>query len=441
MHILLISHYWEPEQGVVQRRWQWLSEALRGAGHHLTVIAPPPHYPGGKLLTDEPRCQTGAIDDSKTGLTIYRTAFTEHDQSIVSRVSGQAKVMQSQLACAAKAIRRARRQGHPVDAVCCTVPALPSAVVAYLVAKRHALPFILELRDAWPEILDYLDQWYDHDKSVSLPMQAKLSLFHILMKLGGKALGVMIKDSDAVITTTKSLARLERAKGCRNVITVRNRANSGIPNCNEYPQRETGPLRILYAGTVGRAQGIESAIEALSLAQQSGTEIEMRVVGSGAHLKPVRRKALDLKAPVEFFGRVSFDEVTNHYRWADSVLVHLQDWEPMEYTIPSKLFEAMWAEKHVTAAVAGEAAQIVETSQIGDVVPPMNPEALAQLWANLARNRDRLNVDGNGSAWFATNQSLEQLSEEWMKALSIAVEEHRSRSHSLKSRVVRLLKK
>ena len=53
MRILLLSHYWAPEVGAPQRRWNRLAEALISRGHELAVLAPAPHYPGGRLLQGE----------------------------------------------------------------------------------------------------------------------------------------------------------------------------------------------------------------------------------------------------------------------------------------------------------------------------------------------------------------------------------------------------
>ncbi|MBN9645301.1 hypothetical protein JZY06_11860, partial [Corynebacterium sp. CCM 8862] len=292
MHVLLITQYWEPEQGVVQRRWRWIGGDIVSAGHGLSVVAPPPHYPGGKLISHAPEYQAGSITTDDRGITVYRARFIEHDKSIVSRVKDQAVIMVSEFFTARKAIRKARKQGIPIDVIACTVPALPSAVVAFALAKTNRLPFAVELRDAWPEILDYMDQWRDPTQGEpKLGRRVKLYLFHRFLGTCGSVLDWVLKHADAVITTTKTLAELEKTKGCRNVVAVRNRANGGVPNCNVYPVRGDGPLRVLYAGTVGRAQGLRNAIKALQLARDEGADVIMRIVGGGVHLKPVKKLA------------------------------------------------------------------------------------------------------------------------------------------------------
>ena len=422
MHILLISQYWEPEQGVVQRRWQWISKALIEAGHQLTVVCPPPHYPGGKLISENPAHQTGAIDTSVEGIRIYRSAFREHTTSLISRIEDQGVIMLSQVFTARRAVRDARKAGNPVDVICCTVPALPSAAVGYALSRLLGLPLVVELRDAWPEILEYLDEWKDPQPG-NLPLSRKLKIaaFHRCPVRGGGALRQILRRADAIITTTESLAELKKGDSRGEVVAVRNRAHSeDIGRLPPSRQRPDGPLNVLYAGTVGRAQGLENAMEALSIAVEMGTDIRMRIAGGGAHLKSVQQIAYNKKLPVQFLGRIPFEDVVREYAWSDTVLVHLQSWDPMNYTIPSKLFEAMHAEKHISASLSGEAADIVRTAGVGDVVNPMSPNDLAELWHELSRNRDRLNVAGKGVDWFKRDHARHDLAATWIRAVERA---------------------
>ena len=436
MHLLLITHYWAPEQGVVQRRWQWLNRAILNDNIELSVIAPPPHYPGGKLLSSSHLYRAGTMDNSVPGLTIYRTRFKEHNQSIISRIIEQATTMTSSLPTGLRVIRKAK-SAHPVDAIICTVPTLPSAFVAYTLSRLTGKPLIVELRDAWPEVLHYLDQWHGARRAndswvksswaqASPLYKAKWFAFHLLIATATRMLDRVLKSADLLITTTSTLAELKHENGCRNVEVVRNRARPAFANCEDNHQRTEGSLRVLYAGTIGRAQGLDNALKALEITKYSGVNIELRMVGGGAHLRSLKAYAEANDLPVTFVPRIPYDEIPAHYAWADTVLVHLQDWEPMQYTIPSKLFEAMWAQKHITACVAGEAADIVTEAQNGDVIPPMNPHALAAHWIELALHPQRTNVHGKATLWFAQHPTPDELSHRWINAVRSVVAEDQS---------------
>jgi glycosyltransferase involved in cell wall biosynthesis len=80
-----------------------------------------------------------------------------------------------------------------------------------------------------------------------------------------------------------------------------------------------------------------------------------------------------------------------------------------EWTVPSKLYEAMVAGRHVSASLFGEAAYVVREADAGDVVPPEDPGALADLWEALAADRTRLDVGGSGRAWVTEHANFDNL--------------------------------
>ena len=177
-----------------------------------------------------------------------------------------------------------------------------------------------------------------------------------------------------------------------------------------------GALHVLYLGTVGRAQGIGCAVKAARIARQRGTQIALRIVGDGAQYDQVAALARRLAAPVEMRPTVPWDQVGQHYAWADTALVSLQDWPALSLTVPSKLYEIMAMGLHVSASVEGEARRIVEDAGCGDVTAPQDPEALAALWISLAADRSRLRVTG-GQRWLEDNADAEEMAQRYESLL------------------------
>ena len=62
----------------------------------------------------------------------------------------------------------------------------------------------------------------------------------------------------------------------------------------------------------------------------------------------------------------------------------MRAWKPLEWTVPSKLYEVMATSKHVSAMVAGEAAEVAVAGSAGFVVDPGDADALARQWMQLA---------------------------------------------------------
>ena len=105
-----------------------------------------------------------------------------------------------------------------------------------------------------------------------------------------------------------------------------------------------------------------------------------------------------------------------HYAWADTALVSLQNWPAMCVTVPSKLYEIMSAGVHVCASVDGEARRIVEDAGCGDITAPQDPKALASLWSALAADRSRLDVTG-GRRWLADHADAEVMTDRYESLL------------------------
>ena len=79
--------------------------------------------------------------------------------------------------------------------------------------------------------------------------------------------------------------------------------------------------------------------------------------------------------------------------------MHLTDWKPLDWTVPSKTFELMELGIHISGVLSGESAELVTQLEAGDVVPPERPEELARLWKSLAEDRTKLQVSEDGRQW------------------------------------------
>lgn len=408
MRILVVAQTWEPEEGVPQRRWAWLTRALTAAGHEVHVLAPPPHYPTGRLLFDDPEYQVGAVAEGRNGEVIHRTGFAGHDPTLYSRMINEEKVMASQVRIG----RSLARTWRP-DIVLATSPPLPVAVGARAIAAAGRAPFILDLRDAWPDLLSYMNDWAPTTGRPARQGMYKRYAFRAAAMLGGQVFNRAVHKASGVVTTTEAFEALLRARGVNRTLTLRNfGAQRGV---HLAPPENHDELRILYLGTTGRAQELSSALHALASARGKGIDARMRIVGSGAHLKTLKHNAEALDLPVEFFDRLPFDEVLPHYEWADTVLVHLQNWKPMEYTVPSKLYEAMEIGRHITLSANGEAARIIQASGAGTTVPAMDRDALASTWEALAGDRSLMDVSGKGAAWLDAQGSPEDNAERFVR--------------------------
>lgn len=416
MRILLLSHYYPPEVGAPQRRWDALAGRLTAGDDaaRLHVIAPAPHYPGGRLLPEHAALAPGTTAPGRHGEVVHRVRFLPYDRSLRKRGLDQ-------VIAAADAVRVALRHygRRRPDVVLATVPGLPTAVAGLVVGALLRRPVVLELRDAWPDLLSHRHEWDgDAAPGAAQDTERRPGSKDLVASAVHHGLTWCQRRAAAVVTTTESFAAILRGRGVGRVTAIRTgTAQRPLPPATEHD----GPLRILYLGTVGRSQDLGTAVRAVAALREEGVEAVLRVVGEGAMLADAGVLAARLGAPVELRGPVPPEQAAEQYAWCDTALVCLRPWTPMEWTLPSKLVEALATGRHVTGVLAGEAAAILAESGAGAVVPPGDVEALTRTWRELAADRSRLRVGDAGPAWVSAHADEGELAERYRLLLRSVV--------------------
>lgn len=413
MRILLVTQYWYPENGVPQRRWSWLSGVLRDAGHEVFVIAPPPRSSLAKnpSYKSAKETLTRSIDNDRAE-RIYRSYRPRSGNSISEKMAEQLLVAAGQIVIG----RRVLREVKP-DLIVGTVPAIPTAIVAFLLAKLGKIGYAIDLRDAWPDLLRQADRWNAGlgKKSVR-EIVANLGPLQLISKLTEVALNLVLRNSSAVLVTSANLQKnlssrpsLRKNGKHPRVSVVRNvfpAENSLQKELKKSAEQGVLSLNVLYAGTIGRAQNLLNALKAAKLAEDSGVRLSLTFVGAGASKEHLKKKAGEMGVDATFVNQQLPGELDRYYAWADTALVHLTEWEPLERTVPSKTYELMEVGIHISAVVEGEAAALVENLKAGDVVEPGNPHKLALLWTELAHNRNRLSIGDTGRKWVEEQRNV-----------------------------------
>ncbi|WP_448854264.1 hypothetical protein [Corynebacterium frankenforstense] len=219
MHILLVSQYWLPENGVPQRRWAWLTGLLTAAGHRVTVLAPPPHYRRDvdpRTWARERSYRTAAdFEEGPHGERILRTAFMPTGESLTSRSLGQLYAAAGQAAaalrvrCDSRDSRGSRHGGGatPVDVVVGTVPALPTALVTPMIARLLGVPYGIDLRDPWPDLIAEADRFNEATGRASLRERVLRSgPLQVVRPVATTAMRRALRGATALAVTSSSFA-------------------------------------------------------------------------------------------------------------------------------------------------------------------------------------------------------------------------------------------
>ena len=141
MHILLIHQaFVSPNEAGGTRHYE-LSRHLVQQGHQVTIVASDLSYLTGERTTARPRLVTQELLD---GIQVLRTyTYPALHRSFFWRVISFFSFMFTSLVAALRV--------KNVDLVMGTSPPIFQAVSAWLVAALRRLPFLLEIRDLWPE--------------------------------------------------------------------------------------------------------------------------------------------------------------------------------------------------------------------------------------------------------------------------------------------------
>lgn len=397
LRIMLMIHSYWPENSPPQRRWATLIREFYAAGWNVDVVTPVAHFPVGKRtlpirLAGRPfGCQTGPL-----GERIKRVPYIPH--------SGQyhAARLLDQLFSAAMSVP-AGLMWHKPDVVVVTAPSLPILLSGFLVAKLRRVPLIVEMRDAWPDLV--------RDARI-----VKGSLKSLVERL----VETIQLRADMVVAVTEGFAETLRARGVKKVITVSNGLDLASVPVFDPPVADRDVFEALYLGNHGESQRLDVVVRASALV---GSAMQLHMVGHGSQRPALMELAEELNAPVTFHDPLHGQAVLDRYQKADTCIVSLRDdWKSFEATVPSKTYEVMSIGRHVTAVVRGEAARIVNEADCGDVVA-WKPEAVAQLWRELSTDRSRLHAGTSGRDWVRKNANYPMLAQKYMEHIASLVHE------------------
>ena len=188
-------------------------------------------------------------------------------------------------------------------------------------------------------------------------------------------------------------------------------AHPGVPEeflDIENEGRGSGPLRILYLGSMSSEKNPRAALTAVGLMKCPAT---LRMVGGGPLLGSIEAEAARSRFPVEVTGPA--DDVRDHLRWAD-VLVLTSKTEGL----PGVILEASAAGVPVVAFGVGGVSEAVEDGVTGFVIDPGDEKAMALALDRLARDEAlRLSMAQSGRDRVRSHFLLSQALERYAAAL------------------------
>jgi len=209
--------------------------------------------------------------------------------------------------------------------------------------------------------------------------------------------------ADRVITTTEAFKRLlmERGVPPGKILVLHNCPDPQIFKPRRSRKKKSD-LVIIHHGTMLHRYGLDILLDAYARVLPEMPPSRLEIFGTGDFLPHLRKMASGppLAGKVTFHGEVPQEQVARALTSADLCVVPNRTDPIMELAFPTKLLEAL----HVGVPVIVSSTRLVaETFPSGGVrlVPPEDPQALADAILHLARNpeaREALSAEGRKQA-------------------------------------------
>ena len=155
-----------------------------------------------------------------------------------------------------------------------------------------------------------------------------------------------------------------------------------------------GQFRILSVGSLFECKGYETLLSACRLLQARDFDFRCRIVGGG-HLESRLKKLVDewgLSPRVEFTGYQRQEDMPEHYRWAD--LLVLAAVGKIHWGIPNVLLEALATGVPVACTHLPSLPELLGEPSCGFSFPEGRPDLIAELIVKLSRQDDLLVAHG-----------------------------------------------
>lgn len=297
------------------------------------------------------------------------------------------------------------------DLVIATSPQLFCGIGGSLFSHIKRLPFILEVRDIWPESI------------IAVGALTNRSLIRFFEKLEI----ALYRRAQKIVVVTDSFKKIIFQKGIpeKKIVVIKN----GVDLNFYYPLSQNDEIRdelglggkfvVSYIGTIGMAHALDQVLRVAERLCEM-TDIVFLLVGSGAEreflIQEKERKKLN---NVVFIKRQSKDRIPSFYAASNACLVTLKKTQVFKAVIPSKIFEIMAMGKPIILSVDGEARKIVEKAKAGIFVEPENEEQLERAILKLYRNKEECQILGkNGHSFVEKHYDRNKFANDYLMILS-----------------------
>ena len=365
MRILIISQYYLPDITAAAFRIGEMTNELVKRGHDVQVITTYPHRGENDNSLNQ------KLDKE---INIHRVKLSSFDHK------GFISYVFHYFSFAFKAILISRKiffsKWRP-QVIWTTSPPLFTGISGFVLSLIFRSPLIFDIRDIWPD---------------SAVAAAQISQDGKAFKLGKLLEKWLYLRSDHLTCVSAPMANYLRNTVSKPVSIVYNGVSQNSTLAHRSSVKENV---ILYAGNIGRVQGLEMLIECFTEIYHSAKKYrkwKFVLIGDGVLKQDLELKIKQLQMQQAVFLQDAKPkaQINKEMQKARVLVFNLQDDEVFKMTIPSKVFDYMIIGIPVIAGLLGEGKSILEESGGNVLFYPDKKESFKRALAHLLDNIDAM---------------------------------------------------
>ena len=339
MRIGLLTQYYKPEMGAPQNRLYEMMRGLSDLGNEVSIITAMPNYPTGKIFDDYKgkfSC-TECLD----GIDIKRYwLYASNVRKTIPRIWNMISFTLTSL-CSLPYLKKKNRDYLIVES-----PPLTLAWTGRWLAKFAGAKYIANISDLWPLSAKELGAVSDG------------RLYHALEKLES----YIYRKADIVMGQSEEIVSYIQSHGGKTTYLFRNGVDpTRFDLSQKRPRQNNHPIRIIYAGLLGFAQGIADICKSVNFKDLNA---EFHIYGAGGEKDEiVEYLSANPDCGITYHGIVSRDELPSILLDSDMTLIPLV--KNIFGAVPSKIYESMAAGLPIMFMGEGEGAKIVKENNLG----------------------------------------------------------------------------
>lgn len=359
LHVLFLTHYFPPEVNAPASRTCENARRWVRAGHRVTVITCAPNHPKGIVY---PGYRNALREwEEIDGIRVLRVkTYLSPNKGFGGRTLNYISYMISAITFCPMV--------KDVDVVVSTSPQFFCGMAGYFVSRLKKKPWVLEIRDLWPE---------------SIIAVGAISNRKVIGLLEGLET-FMYRKADRIVSVTDSFKAhiVRRRIPPERISVIKNGADlerySPLPKDNRFREELglNGKFVASYVGTHGMAHALGTVFRAAEKLKDR-PQFVFLLVGDGAERDALvkAKESLGLKNVI-MLPQQEKSRMPEIIAASDVNLVLLKKADLFKTVIPSKIFEAMAMERPLILGVEGESKAIIEDADCGICIEPENDDEL-----------------------------------------------------------------